>query len=229
MPIKSAPDIHPLLRKLAYFSALDGQTMELVVRAAHYQEYTAGQLVVLEGEPCAGLYIVQHGWLKVSKLALDGREQILQFLESGDVFNAVGVFSEEANPATVTALEPSGVWLVRRETIRRLLDTNAHFSRLVIQDLARRVVHLITLVEDLSLRPVEARLARLLLENAEGDRVVRRRWATQTEMAARLGTVPDVVSRTLRRLAGRGLIQISRQEIVLVDRAGLEAAAQIEP
>lgn len=118
---------------------------------------------------------------------------------------------------------------MRRETVLRLLDTHPQFARLVIQDLAGRVVHLIALVEDLSLRSVEARLARLLLEKASGDRVQRKRWATQTEIASRLGTVPDVVSRTLRRLAERGLIQISRQEIILVDRAGLEAAAQIEP
>jgi CRP-like cAMP-binding protein len=228
MPVKSTPDIRPFLRRLPYFSGLNEQTLDEVARSAYFQQYAAGQLVVLEGEPPSGLYIVLEGWLKASKIALDGREQILQFLEDEDVFNAIGVFSGEINPATVTALEPSAVWLVRRETVLRLLDTHPQFARLVIQDLAGRVVHLIALVEDLSLRSVEARLARLLLENAAGGRVQRKRWATQTEIASRLGTVPDVVSRTLRRLAERGLIQISRQEIILVDRAGLEAAAQIE-
>jgi CRP/FNR family transcriptional regulator len=104
-----------------------------------------------------------------------------------------------------------------------LLDSQPALARLVIGDLSRRVLHLISLVEDLSLRTVEARLARLLLEQSADGILSRQQWATQTEMAARLGTVPDVVSRTLRKLQERGLIQLNRTEIHILDRAALEA------
>jgi len=108
-------------------------------------------------------------------------------LRAGDAFNIVGVFTEAPNQATVTALEQSNVWVVRREVLLRLLDTNPALARQVVADLAARVMHLVRTVEDLSLRSVEARLARLLLEQAEGEAVSRRRRATQAEMAARLG------------------------------------------
>ena len=88
-----------------------------------------------------------------------------------------------------------------------MLDEHPALARQVVKDLAGRVMHLMRMVEDLSLRSVEARLARLLLELAEGEVIQRRRWATQAEMAARLGTVPDVVNRALRKLAAAGLIQ----------------------
>lgn len=228
MPETDADNLLPLLAKVAYFQGLDPKTLQEIVRAAHRSQYDAGQMILLEGEQTAGLYLVQSGGLKVSKIALDGREQILQFLEAGDVFNAVGVFTSQPNAATVTALEPSKVWMIRRETMKKLLADQPDLAGRVIEDLARRVSHLIALVEDLSLRSVEQRLARQLLENAVQGRIQRQRWATQVEIASRLGTVPDVVSRTLRKLAERGLIEISRQEIRVLDQEGLELIAQIE-
>ena len=88
-------------------------------------------------------------------------------------------------------------------------------------------MHLIRMVEDLSLRTVEARLARFLLEQAEGEAVRRRRWATQAEMAARLGTVPDVVNRALRKLSEAGLIHVERHQIQILDQDGLKRTAQV--
>jgi CRP/FNR family transcriptional regulator len=229
MPLTHADEILPLLSSVAYFQGVDEKTIHEIAGVAQPGQYDAGQLVLLEGEQAAGLYMVQTGCLKVSKIALDGREQILQFLEAGEVFNAVGVFTGQPNAATVTALEPSQIWLIRRETMKKLLATQPELAGRVIEDLAGRVLHLITLVEDLSLRSVEARLARLLLENAVKGRIQRQHWATQVEIASRLGTVPDVVSRTMRKLAERGLIEISRRAIRVIDREGLELIAQIEP
>jgi CRP/FNR family transcriptional regulator, dissimilatory nitrate respiration regulator len=217
-----------VLSLVPYFKGLDQRTLGAIARDSIRREYEPGQLVILEGEPASGLYIVQEGWLKVSKISIDGREQILQFLGSGDVFNAVSVFTGTANPASVTALEATRLWLIGRDTMLRLLDSHSGLARLVIQDLAGRVTHLISLVEDLSLRTVEARLARLLLEQSIKDKVRRKKWATQTEMASRLGTVPDVISRTLRKLSERGLIEIARHEIRILDRPELESIAMVE-
>jgi CRP/FNR family transcriptional regulator, dissimilatory nitrate respiration regulator len=217
-----------VLSAVSYFAELDLQSLQAISRSAISRVYDPDQLVILEGEPALGLYVVQYGWLKVSKIAIHGREQILQFLGRGEVFNAVSVFTGAPNQASVTALEETRLWMIGREAMLNLLDSNPRMARLVIQDLAGRVTHLISLVEDLSLRTVEARLARLLLEQSSVDTVHRQKWATQTEIASRLGTVPDVISRTLRKLADQGLIQISRQEIRILDRSELETIAMVE-
>jgi CRP/FNR family transcriptional regulator len=102
-------------------------------------------------------------------------------------------------------------------------------ARLVIRALAGRLLHTISMIEDLSLRSVTARLAKLLLAQlADSEQTVisRHRWATQAEIAARLGTVPDVVNRAMRDLAGEGFIQVDRRQILILDRAGLAAKAQ---
>ncbi len=201
--------------------------MKQISRAAHCHIYDAGQVILLEGEPCVGLYIVESGWLKAVKIGQDGREQVLHTLGPGEVFNAVSVFTEVPNQATVTALETSRVWIIRREVLLSMMDEYPALARQVVKDLAGRVMHLVRLVEDLSLRPVEARLARLLLDQAQGDVVLRQRWATQSEMAARLGTVPDVVNRALRKLAEAGLIHVERHQIRILNKDGLTIIAQV--
>jgi len=220
-----------ILTRVPYFGGLDPEILTAIAQVAEHRAYDRDQVVFMEGDPGAGLYIVEHGWFKVVKISLDGREQAIHFLGPGEAFNAMSVFTETPNPATVIALEPSTALLVRRDAMIRLLDAHPRLARIMIQKLAARVQHLITLVEDLSLRTVEARMARMLLargRQGEDQTVSRRRWATQNEMAARLGTVPDVVSRTLRKLASEGMIEVSRHQIKILDIEGLERVAKLE-
>jgi CRP-like cAMP-binding protein len=216
-----------LFKAVSYFSSLDSPALEILAKSAIRRTYEAGQVVFIEGEPCKGLYIVESGWLKVIKIGLDGREQVLQMLRAGEPFNAISVFTDAPNQASVSALEVSVVWVIQRETLHKLMDEHPTLARQVLKDLAGRVMHLVRLVEDLSLRSVEARLARLLLEQATGQAVQRRRWATQAEMASRLGTVPDVVNRALRKLSEEGLIHVARHQIQILDKERLRAIAQV--
>jgi CRP-like cAMP-binding protein len=208
------------------FAKLDPATRTAVARAAIRQTYAANQTVFLEGESASGLYVVQEGWLKAIKISPAGREQILRVVGPGETFNEISVLVGSANLATVVALEPATLWIVSRETMLHLLEEQPQLARVVIQHLAARVQHLVALVEDLSLRTVEARLARLLLEQATGGIISRRRWSTQAELAARLGTVPDVLNRALRSLIEAGHVQVERHQIRILDYARLESIAQ---
>jgi len=217
-----------IVSSVPYFAGLEADLLNSVAQAAIRRDYGFDQVIFLEGQPCTGLYLVESGWLKIVKASAEGREQVLRFIGPGEVFNEIGVFADTHNPATVIALEPATVWIIHRESMLRLLEKQPGIVRSVIQNLARRVFHLVSLVEDLSLRTVEARLARHLLERAEASAVPRKRWATQTEMAARLGTVLDVLNRALHGLADEGLIEIERHQIQILDREGLREKAMLE-
>ncbi len=216
------------LSSVPLFSELDANVLDVVRHAAAPQHYAAGETVFLQGDPCAGLYIVQEGWLKGIITSPAGREQIIRLLGPGDVFNEIGLLTDGRNLVTVQALEDSTLWVIERETMLRLMDEHPRLCRAITRNLAERVLHLMKLVEDLSMRTVKSRMARLLLENAVEGVINRRRWMTQTEMAARLGTVLDVVNRTLNSLENDGLIIFERYKIQILDCKLLEELANLE-
>jgi CRP-like cAMP-binding protein len=86
----------------------------------------------------------------------------------------------------------------------------------------------LTVIEDISLRSIEARLARYLLEQSSGDTLYRPKWATQAELANYLGTVPNVLHRTLKNLEKEGLISVERQQIKILDAQGLTQRASLD-
>lgn len=222
------PTLAQIIQQISHiplFARLDVPSLQELAQASRWREYETGEVVVLEGEAHPSLYYLQYGWLKVVKVSPNGREQILRFLEPGDTFNEIGVFANQPNPATAIALEPAGVWLIPRTALLRLLQEQPDFGQHIITNMAERMLYLVSLVTDLSLRPVTGRLARLLLQDAVGDVLERPRWYTQAELAARLGTVPDVVQRALRTLESDGFIAVDRHQIHILNRPALAEIA----
>lgn len=213
------------LKSLPLFAGLVETPLQQLAQASRWREFETGEVVVLEGDAQPSLYFLEFGWLKVVKTSANGREQILRFLEPGDTFNEIGVFANQPNPATAIALEPAGIWLIQRDALLLLLQERPEFAQHVITKMADRMLYLVSLVTDLSLRPVTGRLARLLLEDAVGEILDRPRWYTQAELAARIGTVPDVIQRALRGLENDGLIVAEKHQIRILDRQSLSEIA----
>ena len=204
------------------FADLDAKDLSLLSRDAIKQTFLRGETVFREGESASGLFIVINGWLKAYKISESGREQIVRFVRSGECLNEIGALLEGKNQASAAALENSAVWFISHKAIFRLVQSSPRFAYKIIRNLANRVMHLMDLAEDLSLRTVKSRLAKMLVSHSSSDVLVRRRWSTQSKMAARLGTVPDVINRNLRELANEGLIRIDRRKLTIINREGLE-------
>jgi CRP/FNR family transcriptional regulator len=213
------------LHTASFLAGLHDSLLTDLARQALWREYAAGEVVFLEGETSSGLYVLQRGWLKVLKASPEGREQVLRFIGPGETFNEVGLFARRPNPASAIALEEAGVWLLRRDSILRLVRERPDFAERALENMAGRVADLVALVADLSLRPVTGRLARLLLDEATDDTLHRPRWYTQAELASRLGTVPDVIQRAMRGLEADGVISVERHLIRICNRAALEKLA----
>lgn len=218
------------LQKIPWLKVLDQAGWDELLAATQLRSYNPDEVIFLEGDLPETFYVIHRGWVKAVKLSSEGREQILDFMGPGRPINIAPVFAEQPLPITLVALEVSALWAIQQSTLLKLLDRYPAMARQVIRALAGRLLYTVSLIEDLSLRSVTARLAKLLLMRLEesGQPVIaRHRWATQAEIAARLGTVPDVIHRALRSLADEELIQVSRHQIVILDRAGLESKAQL--
>ena len=187
--------------------------------------YEPDETIFLAGEPCRAVYFIAAGRVRVYRLSIEGRKQVLTMLNPGQAFNTVPPFlPDPISPSSAEAATPVTLYAVTQEDFLRLMRTCPDLAMVILQDFATRLVHLTDLVEDLALHTVRGRVARFLLDQASGDAVARS-W-TQDEVAERLGTVRDVVGRSLRALADAGLIRVERGRIVLLDRVGLEAEAR---
>jgi CRP-like cAMP-binding protein len=219
-----------LLRRVPYFAQLPTEILDALAAVAVERRYDRGQVIFIEGEPCAGLFIVAAGAVKVFKLSPNGREHILHHIGAGGTFNDVAVLDGGPNPAGAAAADDSVLWVISRVDIRRLAHDYPALAWALIESIAARTRHLVDMVEDLALRSVKARLAKLLLAEAarsagQGE-ISRERMVSQTEMAARLGTVREMVGRALRDLADDGLISLDRHRIVVTDPEGLAAVVE---
>lgn len=217
------------LNLVRHFAELPEHVQADILQVAMCRSYPAGQVIFLQGEPADRLYILESGWVKSVRMSPDGREQALLFLHPGEVFGDVAVFTGVPYPGTVLALEPVKLWSISKIEIMRLIKQHNELSVAIIRRLSERILYYVSLVEDLSLRSVEARLARTLLQHAEeqdGKMIVPRRpWTTFDEMSTRLGTVRDVLGRVLRSLEQDGILHVERQGIIILKPEELEVRA----
>ena len=229
MPHPTCPDLN-LLRRVPYFSGLSDDVLAALAAAAVLRRYSRGQVIFLEGDACVGLHVVTEGEVKIFKLSPRGREQILHRLGPGETFNDVAVLDGGPNPASAAAITDSTVCVITRLEVRRIAHLYPALAWALIESIAHRARHLVGMVEDLSLRSVRARLARLLLAEAQrsdnATEINRSHMVTQADLAARLGTVRELIGRALRDLADEQLIAFDRHRIVIIDGEKLAAVAE---
>ncbi len=213
------------LHEIALFRDLSAAALARLAAAGASRSYMPGDIILFQGETNQAAYFILEGMVRVYRLSPQGREQVLTRLGPGQAFNIVPPFLlHSRNHATVSALTPVRLHVVPQGEFQRLATGCPELAQAILAEFAARLDHLTDLVESLSLHTVRGRLARFLLEHAQnGDAV--QCW-TQEEIAADIGTVRDMVNRTLRALADAGLIRLERNVIVLLDRAGLEAEAE---
>ena len=159
--------------------------------------------------------------MRIFKLSPEGRQQALDRLGPGEAFNLVPLFDGLHNPASAEAVNAVTICLLGRQDLLAALHRYPAVADALLADFAGRLRRLSALVEDLSFRTVRARLARFILRQAATPE----RRLTQAEMAAELGTVRDVIGRTLADFQAEGLIAIDRHRIIIKDRPALESLA----
>lgn len=209
-----------LVHEFPFFAGLDEQTYTELLSHATTRHFVRDETLFFENEPCKGLFLVQAGVIKIYKISENGREQILALQRPGDSVAELPLFDDGPYPASAAALETSTVLFIPKATFHELLARSPLLSHAIIVTLAKRMRKLVTLIEDLSLRQVRQRLARFLLEEASGRNTFKLNL-TNDELAARLGSVRDVISRTLSNLQNDNLISVQGRQVTIQDKDGL--------
>ena len=212
-----------LLRGNPYFDQLEPAAAQKLVECVSLRRFDRGEVLFLEGDPCAGLYILQEGCVKLYRLSPQGRQYILRLCQEGDTFNEVAVFDGKGNPVNAEAIEPGRTWVVEPGCLREMVTTQPEFAQKVINNLGSNLRMLVRTASELAFYQVTHRLARLISldPGGESNRAGALRL-TQEEMAARLGTVREVVARSLRELERSGAIRTVNRRITIADFSIME-------
>jgi CRP/FNR family transcriptional regulator len=224
-----------VLKKTPLFAGLTEAELRALAARATKKKYDRGQLLFGEGDPCAGLFLVASGKVRIFKLSAAGREQVLAVEGPGSSFAELPVFDGGNYPASASALEDSEVLFISRKDFQNFCREHPDVALKVIAVVGSRLRRLVGIIEDLSFMTVRQRLIALILRLAqtggsaskEGMRV--ELTASHQDLAAELGTVRELISRNLSRLQAEGFLEVEGRKIVVKDLAGLkreQAAAE---
>jgi CRP-like cAMP-binding protein len=178
-------------------------------------------VVFFENEEGDAMFMILDGRIKVTILGDDGREIILSVLAPGDFFGEMALLDNEPRSATAIAAEETELLLLHRTEFQGVLAQNSSISTALIRVLNQRLRRANHQISTLALLDVYGRVARVLLDMAreEGRRLkdgsIAFRRATHQEIANRIGTTRETVTRMLKDLERQGLIHIDGREIVL--------------
>jgi CRP/FNR family transcriptional regulator len=196
--------------------------LENLAEQTRLLSYASEESIVHEGQPGPGLFIIESGRVKIFKGSPGGREMIITVLDEGESFNEVPVFDQNHNPANVAAVMETRLWLIDAGALRDLINDHPQAAKQIIINLSENLRMLVGKVAELTFYTVTARLALLLrdlpesqLAGSSSDRL------TQDDLAARVGTVREVVSRSLKELEICGAIEVQRGKIRILDREKL--------
>jgi len=201
-------------------AALPGALRAAVREQLRTAEVPAGEVLFDERQPCQGFPFVLAGAIRVTKTAANGRELPLYRVLPGEscIISSSCLLGHADYNARGVAASPTTLALLPRPLFDALL-AEPGFRDFVFHLFAERMTELMQLVEEVAFRKLDQRLAALLLGRG---RVVR---ATHQQLADELGSVREMVSRLLKGFAEQGLVALSREQIEILDAAGLRRIA----
>lgn len=203
------------LRGNQYFDDLVEPMLKDIAQHTRLGEFERGDVLFWEGDPCEGLFILQQGSAKIFRISPQGRQYIVRILQEGDTFAEVPAFDEGTSPVNVEALENCRVWIVDKNKLHKLVMEHPMFAQKVLVNFGRMLRGMVRMVSEMAFYQVTHRLARLIDAELPQDRAAH--W-TQEQLAARLGTVREVVARSLKEMERSGAIKLEDRRIHIVDR-----------
>jgi len=217
------------LSQIALFAALSETEVRVLAQRAVERRFSPDEMLFWEGEPCAGIFLIVDGSVKIFRSSAGGRELMLAIETAPSTVAELPLFDGGPYPASVRAVGPVVSLFINKNDFQQVCRQYPDVALKVLAVVGKRLRHLVGLVESMTFGSVTQRLARLLLETSKGaasttfDLPI-----THQELASRLGTVREVVSRNLARFRAEGMVRMQGHQVQILDRAKLEEEANAQ-
>jgi CRP/FNR family transcriptional regulator len=220
------------LRRTVLFGELKETELRALAERAIERRLKRDEILFVAGDEAAGLFVIAAGALRAFREGVDGREQVIHVERAGATIAELPVFDDQPYPSTVAAEEETVVLFLDKRDVKSLCLAHPEIALAALKLLAGRLRKCAALVEALSLREVDQRLARWLLTEARGrgrqtaDGIELTLVLTNQQIAARIGSVREVVSRALSRLQQSNLIAVDGRQVTIINEQALAVFAE---
>lgn len=219
------------LRQIALLQGLSNARLERLAERCQWRSLDADTPVLLRSQPRCDVYFLVAGALRVTTYAANGRQVTFRDMRAGDYFGDIAAIDGQPRSADVVSLQPSVLASLDREGFLELLREEPEVAARVMRGLAALVRQLSERVIDLSTRGVsnrvQAELLRLAgLAGVDGNRARLAPVPTHAELASRIGTSREQVTRELNALRRAGLLAREGRSLLLLDVARLAALVE---
>lgn len=195
--------------------------------------YKKGQIIFREGSRPHGIYCLNSGKIKIFKIGIDGREQIVRFVTPGGLLGIRALVGGNEYSAYAETLEDSKLCLINKMTFIKLIDENQGFAHCIMKVLCHLLGDAENKITSLALKPVRERLAETLLVmnnlfhsdplSENGSKIN----LSRNDLANIIGTATETVIRLLSEFKDEDLISINGRSVTLLDIEGLKRTGKV--
>lgn len=211
------------LLRVPIFSELSKETLDKIEKVGQRKKFNKGEIILLEDDAGTALFIIINGKVKVSRSSNDGKEVILTILNADDFFGEMAILDGQKRSATVSAIEPSELFVIQRDDFINLLYAHPEISIVLLQELTRRLRNADMKIKSLSLKDAEGKVATVILQLADDigkikhGKVEIEKLPLQQDLANMAGTSRETISRTLHSFAKKGLVEMDGNKLIITD------------
>lgn len=222
------------LRKSPLFEKLSAEGLQSIARRTTTKHFAAGQVLFSEFDEASALYIIVRGRIRSVRQNSGGREQVLSTEEAGAVLALAPLFNSGRFYSTIIADTDADILCISRNEMRAFCQEHPEIFWTICKLFAHKIRAFSELIESLALRNVDQRVAQHLLAVCRERGKMTEQGCTvelqltQSEMASRVGSTREVVSRALSQIQQRGLINLKHKKLTVPDIAKLRNYAGVD-
>ena len=217
-----------IISNAPFFNGLPEEQLNKILNISVIKQFNKDDFIFLEQDDGNGFYIVIEGMIKIFKLSLDGKEQILHFFGPGEPFGEVPVFSGKSFPANAQAIKKSETIFFPKQSFIKLISQNPSITMNMLSVLSKRLREFTVQIENLSLKEIPGRIAAYLifLSKEQDNKNIISLNISKGQLASLLGTIPETLSRILGKMSDQKLIKVNGKKIIITDKDELKNLAE---
>jgi CRP/FNR family cyclic AMP-dependent transcriptional regulator len=222
------PHALEILRRVQIFNGLTETELQFLAERAVPRNYSKGEMLFAEGDPCIGLFVIESGRVRIFKSSPNGREQVLAMEGPGSSIAELPLFDGGNYPASTAAMADARIYFVSKQDFHSLCLVHPQVPLKVLKVVGTRLRRLVGIIEELSFTTVRSRLISVLVRLAKAgektpDGIAIQLPPSNQELASEIGTVRELVSRNLSRLQAEDLIHMDAKTVIIPDLKRLQA------